>query len=394
VSDARLDALFGLEPPPRVRGAHCRRRRAGHRGCRACVMVCPTDALWTDAHGRLRLTEVDCVGCGACASVCPTQAIDAAGAPDLTAAWRRAAADGAAGRLALGCRLGSDRGRQADATLPCLVALHPERLAGLLLAYPDVALRVHVGPCAACPIGHLRPLIEAQVAQATAFAALLGVTPRVAWADGTSAPATPALSRRAVLGLAREQATRLAAQALAEAALVGDVGAAGEALPHRERLLAAARHRARELAGPVPTQPVPGAFFVDWDVADRCDGCAGIPTEGRSNTLAGAPGDTPRCVAACPGGAWRMARRPDGATLSHDAARCTACGLCAERCPRDALRPLPARVTADAGRSPKRTLPTRRCRGCHRPIVAGGDGLCGNCRKRLGAIPGGGTTPG
>ncbi len=374
MSDARLDALFGLEPAPRVRGAHCRRRRAGHRGCRACVMVCPTEALWTDARGRLRLTEVDCVGCGACASVCPTQAIDADGAPGLTAAWRRAAADGSAGRLVLGCRLGSDGGRQADATLPCLVALHAERLAGLLLAYPDVAPSLDVGPCAACPIGHLRALIEAHVAQATAFAALLGVTPRVAWVDGASAPAAAALSRRAVLGLAREQATRLAAQALAEAVVVGDAGSAVEALPHRERLLAAARQRARELAGPVPTVPVPGAFFVDWEVADRCDGCAG------------APGDTPRCVAACPGGAWRMARRPDAATLTHDAARCTACGLCAERCPRDALRARPAPATADAGRPPKRVLPTRRCRGCHRPVVAGGDGLCGNCRKRLATV--------
>jgi len=330
-------------------------------------MVCPTEAFWVDAAGGLRLQEVDCVGCGACASVCPSQAIafdgDAAGA--LTDALRRA-------HVTVGCRHG---GADGGVRVPCLAGLHPEALAGLMLAFPERRLSLNVARCGTCDIGRLRPLIEAQLAQARAYVALAGVEPNAATVGEASAPAAaPAMSRRALFGALRQETAKLVTGAIAEA-----LGAAAttEHLPHRAALLDVVRRRLATRGDASVELPVLGAFYVDWAVDDSCDGCAGV---------AGANG--PRCVASCPSGAWRMGRAGGRAVLSHDAARCTACGLCEEVCPRDALRARPAPLAADAGRVAKRELPLAHCRGCHVAIAAGGDGLCPNCRKRLGAWAG------
>jgi ferredoxin len=367
VIGARLPLVPGATPTPRVRAAHCRRHRAGNAGCHACALVCPTEAFWVDAAGGLRLQEIDCVGCGACASVCPSQAIAFAGDADgaVAEALRR-------GDAIVGCRHG---GAEGDVRVPCLAALHPELLAGLMLAFPERRLTLNVACCASCDIGRMLPLIEAQFDQASAYATLAGVTPRARLAgEAAASVAPPALSRRALFGALRQETAKLVTGAIAEA-LGGDAPA--EHLPHRAALLASVRRRVAERDGEPVALPLLGAFYVDWDASDRCDGCAGV-----------ADANGPRCVAACPSGAWRMGRAGGRAVLSHDAARCTACGLCEEVCPRDALTAAPAPLAADAGRVAKRALPLARCRGCHAPIAAGGDGYCPNCRKRLGAWPG------
>ena len=363
---SRLVSVPGETPPPRVRAAHCRRHRAGNAGCRACVLVCPTEALWIDAAGGLRLQEIDCVGCGACASVCPSQAIEAAdtASGDLAEALRR-------GDVTVGCRYG---GADGGVRPPCLAGLHPEQVAGLMLAFPERRIALNVARCGACDIGRLRPLIEAQLAQARAYVALAGAEPRAALVGEAAVPAdSPSMSRRALFGALRQETAKLVTGTIAKA--LGPA-ALGEHLAHRAALLTAVRRQLAARGGEPLELPLLGAFYVDWEVHERCDGCAGD---------AGANG--PRCVAACPSGAWRLGRAGGRAVLSHDSARCTACGLCEEVCPRNALSARPAPLAADAGRLPKRALPLVRCRGCHAAIAAGGDGLCPNCRKRLGAWP-------
>jgi len=145
-------------------------------------------------------------------------------------------------------------------------------------------------------------------------------------------------------------------------------------LPHRPALLDAVRTRVPNGAAP-PELPVAGAFYVDWDVSERCDGCASVSGTG------------PRCAARCPTAAWRVAHEDGIAVLTHDVAACTGCGVCQRSCPQDALTPLPAVARADAGRVAKRRLAVARCRSCHQRIAASADGVCGNCRKRLAAAP-------
>lgn len=51
----------------------CVHGREGLAGCRACLNVCPTEAI-TSAGDHVHIDEFICAGCGGCASVCPTGA--------------------------------------------------------------------------------------------------------------------------------------------------------------------------------------------------------------------------------------------------------------------------------------------------------------------------------
>jgi ferredoxin len=340
-----------------VRAARCLRRRGG--GCNACVLACPAQAVWFDGGGRWRVDASACDACGACVSACPSQALDAPwlDLAGLRRAWRDAGSDG----VTLGC----PASEAATVRVPCLAGLHPELLAGCLVRHPTTPVTLDVVGCEGCAKGALRGVIEAQALAAASYANLLGAEPPLRLASERPPPDPPRqrFSRRELFRRARERGAGLVTTALAVTEATGHPGAA---LPHRTRLLAAARAHTRSTAA-APTLPVLGAFFVDWEVTAACAGC---PDEGR-----------PRCVRACPNGAWRVGGGAATAALSHDAASCSGCGACARACPHAALTPRPAPVTADAGRLPKRSIPRSRCRVCRR-AAAGEAGLCSNCRKR------------
>lgn len=364
-ADRVLARALGAGTAPHADPAHCRRQRLEGDGCRACVVACPVQAWWIDRGGGLRLQDIDCLSCGACASACPSQAIGVP-APDLRGATRAARERGAA---VIACRIGPGTSESADAVVPCLAGLAPERLATLFLSHPGASWTLDASRCAGCRLGALRPTIAAHVAQAAAYAARLGVIVAVDVRDDPP-PATRGWTRRELLRRARDGAADAAVRAIADEV---PPRPAHDAPPYRAALLGAARSHEETSPGPdgrASDDSVLGAFFVGWDVAPACDGCAGA---GR-----------PRCVAACPWGAWRLSR---GGALSHDAARCVGCGACADTCPAAALSPRAVSATAREGRVVRRRLEMHRCRGCAGPLPVGGDGLCANCRKRASLQP-------
>lgn len=351
-----VDAVLGEPLAPTLRAARCVRSR-GDDPCRACELACPHQALWLDPRGGWHLDEGRCDGCGACASVCPSQAIDAPGidAGALARAWRTGE------RVTLGC---ARNDAPATVRLPCLAGLHPERFATLLLRHPGVPVVVDLSACEGCPAGALRPTIEAHARQASDVVRLAGAACDVRVARAAEPRREGVLDRRAFFRVARERATAFVAANLAER----EATRPSATLPHRAAFLAAVRDQRTQTHTEPPSLPVAGAWFVDWDVTDACDGCAGAPRA--------------RCVQACPNQAWRVAQARMDATLTHDAAACSGCGACQRACPHDALSAQPAPLTATAGRLVKRRIARPRCRVCAQARATGDDGLCRHCRSR------------
>jgi MinD superfamily P-loop ATPase len=349
-----VDAIVPDPLVPTLRAGRCVRTR-GDEACRACELACPHQALWLDVRGAWHLDEHRCDGCGACASACPSQAVDPPGIDvgALQRAWRQGE------RVTLGC---ARNDAPATVRLPCLAGLHPERLATLLLRHPATPVVLDLSACAGCPTGALAPTIEADARRARDYAQRAGVACDVRVARAVERAAEPVFDRRGFFRVARERTGAFVASRLTEC----DGVRASASLPHREGLLAAVRERCSTDVTQPPLLPVPAAMFVDWDVADSCDGCADAAR--------------PRCVQACPNEAWRVASADEA--LTHDAAACSGCGACQRACPQSALAPLSAPITADAGRLAKRHIPRQRCRACRQPRATGSDGLCRHCRTR------------
>lgn len=43
--------------------------------CGECIDVCPTEAIYRDKNGIVRINENDCVGCLSCVGFCPSQSM-------------------------------------------------------------------------------------------------------------------------------------------------------------------------------------------------------------------------------------------------------------------------------------------------------------------------------
>lgn len=374
MTDRALDALIGKEGVPSIRSERCARDGACATDCRICAEACPHEALWVGPEGRMRLDDASCVGCGACAVACPNAAIDglSVDADGLRRVLQRNRG------ATVGCRKGGTRASSGDVAVACLAGLHGELLATLMLERPEAPLRLDLRSCHDCPIGALRGAIEREADRAQAYVRLAGVEPSLVLLDENAddaggASAAPALSRRALFGLARERAVTLVAESLGS-----ESGGRSRSLPYRDELLAATRRALHERSEPTPELPVEEAFYLDWSVSDACDGCSD-PS-----------GHEPACAAACPSDAWRMRRTEAGMELTLDPALCLGdrCRRCESVCPHSALAPRPIALSADAGRGARRSIATARCRSCRRPIPAGGSELCPNCRKRDGATLG------
>jgi len=369
----RLSELTGEFDKPRFfhhRPKLCAHSRNQQVGCTACIDVCSTRAIRSDASlkgklqgktrgglpgaapmppapagqgGGIAVEPHLCVGCGACATVCPTGAMGFA-YPDAASQGQRirtlltayARAGGRDPALLIhsegpGTRLVDQLGRAARIDR----ALHgvPARVLPLpvwhsastgielwLAAIAQGARQVWVLASGEEAPEYRQALAE-QMAVAQAILAGMGYAgEHFALLESRDARDLGALDR--ALRAPPAQGVAVAAGFVASADKRGTLEMA------LEHLLAQAPRRVEAIALPRPGAPL-GSLRVD---ADRCTMCLS-------------------CVGACPAAA--LGDNPERPQLTFIERNCVQCGLCARTCPEDAITLEPRLWLADEGRARK-----------------------------------------
>ena len=376
----KLRELVGeFEKPKFFRYQHklCAHSRNEQIGCTACIDVCSTRAIRSDASrkGRTKGELVGgvivephlCVGCGACSTVCPSGAMSFAypGPADMgrrlrtaLSAYANAGGPGLAGAAALllhsegaGTRLIEELGRGARASRD-LQGL-PARVLPLALWHTaSVGIDLWLAAIAqgASQVWVLLTAEEAPEYR-QALAEQMAVAQAVLTGLGYGGEHFKLLQARDARDLAELDAA-LRAPAAQTVARPGTFVAQADkratmdlAIDH---LLAQAPQAVDEL--PLPAAGAPfGTLVVN---ADRCTLCLS-------------------CVSACPEAA--LADNPDTPQLRFIEKNCVQCGLCATTCPEQAITLVPRLWLADAGKARRQLrvlneVEPYRCIRCAKPF--------------------------
>ncbi|MCY7314504.1 MAG: 4Fe-4S binding protein [Rubrivivax sp.] len=407
VSSALMDAVLQLrelvgefEKPRFFRYQHslCAHSRNELQGCTACIDVCSTSAIRSDASrkgkgktelfGGVIVEPHLCVGCGACATVCPSGAMGYAypGTVDqgkrmrtmLTAYAHAGGRDAAllihsegAGRalieaLGRGARVAhgvqAKQAKQAGQSSP---ARH-----GPLLGLPQRVLPVAAWHTASVGIDlwlaaiaqgasqvwvlltdeeapQYRQVLQEQMAVAQAILSGLGFAGthlRLIDVDGRGTDALPWLD-----GALRAAAAQTVVRPAAFAAQADKRATLDLALDH----LLAQAPAFDDAAGAAISLPAAGAPYGTLLVdTSKCTLCLS-------------------CVSACPEAA--LADNPDKPQLRFIEKNCVQCGLCATTCPEDAITLQPRLWLADGGKARRNArvlaeMEPYRCIKCAKPF--------------------------
>ena len=353
----KLRELTGeFEKPKFFKYQHklCAHSRNEQQGCTACIDVCSTRAIRSDASrkgkakgelaGGVIVEPYLCVGCGACSTVCPSGAMGFAypGTVDqgkrlrtmLTAYGHAGGRDAAllihsegAGtalinELGRGARVGSSGLQGLPARVLPVPVWHTASL-GIdlwLAAIAQGASQVWVLATAEEAPEYRQALTE-QMAVAQAILTGLGYTGQhFRLIEARDARELPALD-----AALREPAARTVARAASFAAQADKRATLDLALDH---LMVQAPTPADEIALPAAGAPY-GTLLVD---TQKCTLCLS-------------------CVSACPEAA--LADNPDKPQLKFIEKNCVQCGLCATTCPEDAITLSPRLWLADGGKARK-----------------------------------------
>jgi ferredoxin len=351
-----LDQLLKVIDPAPILVDHqaCLHARHQRSACRACLQICPHQALSAEGR-RVEADSTLCVRCGLCAGACPTAAITIRGLKEetvLAAAEVRCSEAGGSGPY-----------------LPCLGWLTPDHLVAMGLRHGKVSLVC--GDCEACRWTKGGAMAAAAVELANeAFMALgheAAVTlgrPTAAGSEGASTQRS--VSRRELLALWTTEGTQIAKQLLPEA------GVNPARLPSRVPLRRADWVKRSEPARAKADAHMP-AGARGWkarSVRDNCNAC-GV------------------CAAFCPTGALAETRTETGWVLTHQPAACVGCGACTELCPVGAVGsepPSAQEMTRGTVREVARRV-RQTCAQCHRPFTARqGETVCPQCKTLAGIL--------
>jgi len=359
--------LFGgfAEPSLQVRADRC--LRASGSGCRACVEICPAEALRLGPQGSAEAPQSErsrCTDCGLCAAACPSGAISGAGVPP-GALTREAGRQSSA--MSVVCsrvqreRPSSEGGRPFPVS--CLAALHPETVVATVLALqPGSTLTLTRATCSGCP-GAQQARVETLVQESVDLLRRLD--------DG---------GRRVVLAIRSPDAPDTGQDYPDRS-----ISAIKSGWSRRE-LITGGRSGGRASPGPAVTPA--RAELLSYS-ADPSSVPAQLPhpVDAQGCTFCHA------CAAVCPTQALRIGRLPradtepdDGAVrlqLAVDPGRCVGCDRCAEVCV-DGLLTLglgaASREQSRVGRlvvlaEGKRST----CNSCEQPLAPHEQGVCRRC---------------
>ena len=376
----KLRELTGeFEKPKFFKYQHklCAHSRNELQGCTACIDVCSTRAIRSDASrkgkakgelaGGVIVEPHLCVGCGACSTVCPSGAMGFAypGTVDQGKRLRTmlTAYGHAGGREAAllihsqeaGTALLNDLGRGARAGGAAAGALQglPPRVLPLAVWHTAsvgidlwlAAIAQGAGQVWVLTTGEEAPeyrqALTEQMAVAQAVLSGLGY----AGEHFRLLHARDARDLAALDGALRAPAAKTVARVASFAAQADKRATLDLAIDH---LMAQAPRPADEIALPAAGSPY-GALVVD---GDKCTLCLS-------------------CVSACPEAA--LADNPDKPQLKFIEKNCVQCGLCAKTCPEEAITLQPRLWLADGGKARKAPrvlaeMEPYRCVKCAKPF--------------------------
>jgi ferredoxin len=378
----KLRELTGeFEKPKFFKYTHklCAHSRNEQTGCTACIDVCSTKAIRSDASrkgktkgelaGGVIVEPYLCVGCGACSTVCPSGAMAFAypGTVDqgrrlrtMLTAYAQAGGPARSGPAALLLHSESAGARQIEALGRATRAPRKLALQGLPARVLPVALwhTASVGLdlwLTAIAQGasqvwvmlteeeapEYRQALREQMDVAQAVLNGLGYTGKhFALIEAADLPALDAAMRQPPAATVK-RAAAYAAQA-----------------EKRATLELAIDHLLAQAPQPLDEVPLPaaGAPFGTLQVnADKCTLCLS-------------------CVSACPEAA--LADNPEAPQLRFIEKNCVQCGLCATTCPEDAITLQPRLWLADGGKARKNA----------RVIAEAKPWVCVKCSKPFGTV--------
>lgn len=309
--------------PPRSTDS-CVNLRHRDVGCDRCAAACPVDAVAIGRDGPV-VDDTACARCDACVAACPVDALGAR--PSIT--WlRRVVADAAASTpVTVACPRGGTAGETTPNVIRldrCLASLGPEELFGLASNRSDRRLWIDDAPCASCDLGSVHHQVIEAVDRADHLAAAFGRAVSVHRTTHGPRPDQAARPRQGTevdaAAVTRRGLFRRVTEHTCGVAVAARDQAAG---PTRRRLLG--RLRETTPSESAVTGPVDGLGFGDVQVdPDRCSAC-GV------------------CAQLCPTEALSYrttTRQKDGTSsfelLAHPSS-CVTCTLCTAACPEEAI---------------------------------------------------------
>jgi ferredoxin len=312
-----MDALYVLnklnqfadvmnKPPVSLETGLCVHQQHNQATCDRCVTACPTHAF-SLIDNQIALTEADCVRCGYCAHTCPTGAIH--GQTNTDKLQQCVAQTPNTIQIEVACAYRPTPQSQVNLQAPLFVV--PRCLAGIApSAYIELAnqgvehVTLRCDACDACPIGQLVTQIHDIAAIAQAFTApALNIEITTDTPSANGAP--PIIHDTTRMGVSRRRLFQMFSGGLEPPAPPPETEFHASLSPERQHLLTALRARA---------EPVVWGVLPLPEVNGKCTACE-------------------VCVQVCPTDALMIDKGKTDFHLELNPSHCTNCGLCVAACP-------------------------------------------------------------